>query len=57
MSGKQNISFFQKELHDLKYHMLSEDLLISCQHTSIYSKQLAQNLSNDRDKILLNDWF
>ena len=27
MFANQNISFFQGELHDLKYQMLSEDLL------------------------------
>ena len=29
MPGNQSISFFEGDLHGLKYEMLSEDLLIS----------------------------
>ena len=54
MSGNQNISFFQGELHRLKYQMLSEDLLISYRYASAYPYQLQQCPSTDPDKGLLN---
>ena len=54
MPGNQNISFFQGELHGLKYQMLSEDLLISYWYASVYPYQLQQSLSTEPDKGLLN---
>ena len=54
MSGNQNISFFQGELHGLKYRMLSEDLLISYWYAFVYPYQLQQSLSTEPDKGLLN---
>ena len=54
MPGNQNISFFQGELHGLKYQMLSEDLLISYRYASVYPYQLQQSLSTELDKGLLN---
>ena len=54
MPGNQNISFFQGELHGLKYQMLSEDLLISYRYASVYPYQLQQSLSIELDKVLLN---
>ena len=53
MSGNQNISFFQVELHGLKYQMLSEDLLISYRFASVYPTE--KSLSTDPDKGLLNN--
>ena len=47
MSGNQNISFFQGELHGLKYQMLSEDLLILYRYASVYPHQLLQSLSTE----------
>ena len=44
MPGNQNISFFQGELHGLKYQMLSGDLLISYRYASVYPYQLQQSL-------------
>ena len=44
MSGNQNISFFQGELHGLKYQMFSEDQLISYRYTSVSPYQLKQSL-------------
>ena len=54
MPGNQNISFFQGELHGLKYQMLSEDLLISYRYASVYPYQLQQSLSTEPDKDLFN---
>ena len=54
MPGNQNISFFQGELHGLKYQMLSEDLLILYRYASVYPYQLQQSLSTEPDKDLLN---
>ena len=54
MSKNQSISFFQGELHGLKYQMLSEDLLISYQYASVYPYQLKQSLSTEPDKSI---WF
>ena len=56
MPRNQNISFFQGELHGLKYQMLSGDLLISYQYASVYPYQLQQSLSTELDKRLLNGW-
>ena len=53
MSGNQNITFFQEELHRLKCQMLSEDLLISYRYASVYPYQLKQSLSIEPDKSLL----
>ena len=55
MPGNQNISFFQGELHGLKYQMLSEDLLISYRYPSVYPHQLQQSLSTELDKGLFNE--
>ena len=57
MSGNQNISFFQGELHGLQYQMLSKDLLISYRYASVYPFQLKQSLSTETDKSLLNGSF
>ena len=54
MPGNQNILFFQGELHDLKYQMLSEDVLLSYRYASVYPYQLQQSLSTKLDKGLLN---
>ena len=54
MLGNQNISFFQGELHGLKYQMFFGDLLISYRYASVYPYQLQQSLSNELDKGLLN---
>ena len=52
MLGNQNISFLQGQLHG--HQMLSEVLLISYQHASVYPYQLQQSLSTEPDKDLLN---
>ena len=57
MSGKENTSFFQGDLHGLKYQMLSEDLQISCWYASVYPYQLKQSLSTEPDKSLFNSLF
>ena len=56
MSGNQNNSFFQGELHGLKYQMLPEDLLISYRYASVYPYQLQQSLSTEPEKGL-DEWF
>ena len=57
MSGKENASFFQGDLHGLKYQMLSEDLQISCWYASVYPYQLKQSLSTEPNKSLFNSLF
>ena len=57
MSGNQNISFFQGELHGLKYQILPEDQLISYQYVSVYPYQSKQSLSTEPDKSLSNGSF
>ena len=54
MPGNQNISFFQGELHGLKYQMLSGDLLISYRYASVNPYKLQQSLPTELDKGLSN---